>query len=67
MVIVITELVESAPLGSFGLLGKMGPHPGEKEMGLTCVEEESPVNLASCCPTMTAWDPQLPEPVGPCL
>lgn len=57
-----TEVGESA-LGSLGLLGKTL----EKEMGLTCLEVESPVNWASSSPTPAAWDRQLPEPVGPCL
>lgn len=57
-----TEMVESA-LGSLGLLG----NTLEKEMGLTCLEVERPLSRASSSPTPAAWDPQLPEPVGPRL
>lgn len=39
----------------------------EKEMDSTCLEVESPVSWASFSPTLAAWDPQLPEPVGPRL
>lgn len=59
--------VAEAALGSLVVLGKMGPLILERETGLTCLEVESPVSWASSSPTAAAWDPQLPEPVGPCL